>query len=307
MIKEFCLPDLGEGLTSARITEWHVTEGQNLIIDQPLCSVETTKSIVEIPVPYAGKLVKFSAAAGSNIATGACLCTIELKRKPIMAKARQNVNKATQNIPGYSTEGLSPHQIAMFNKLILAQTQVVNASLSEYVTINSKVSTAMLCWAMAQTLSQHKLFNASYHKNSGLKYHDNIDIGLAVQGPDGLFIAEITNANNLKINDIAEKIKQLKSNPGQSETTNKARMTLSNIGSTGAGVFSTPSIMLPGLATLAVGRSLVQPEWQPDSQSWLPITVIPLSLSFDHRFITGANSAEFIKTFSRFVATKTEA
>ena len=307
MLKEFCLPDLGEGLTSARITEWHVTEGQQLLIDQPLCSVETTKSIVEIPVPYAGKLVNFSAAAGTNIATGASLCTIELERKPNMAKARQNDNKASKNIPGYSTQGLSPHQIAMFNKLLLAQTQVVNASLSEYVKINSKVSTAMLCWAMAQTLTQHKIFNASYHKNSGLKYHDNIDIGLAVQGSDGLFIAEITNANNLEVATIAENITQLKSNPGQVETTNKARMTLSNIGSTGAGVFSTPSIMLPGLATLAVGRSLIHPEWQPESQSWLPITVIPLSLSFDHRFITGANAAEFIKTFSNFVAANPEA
>ena len=46
----FNLPDLGEGLREAEIVAWHVAEGDHVVVDQPLLSVETEKAVVEFPV-----------------------------------------------------------------------------------------------------------------------------------------------------------------------------------------------------------------------------------------------------------------
>ena len=53
-MSEFLLPDLGEGLAEAEIVEWHVGAGDHVVTGQPLLSVETDKSIVEIPSPRGG-------------------------------------------------------------------------------------------------------------------------------------------------------------------------------------------------------------------------------------------------------------
>src|SRR3954471_23976638 len=57
-MKIFKLPDLGEGLQEAEIVTWHVKAGDTVAIDQPLASVETAKAIVDVPSPFAGKIVK---------------------------------------------------------------------------------------------------------------------------------------------------------------------------------------------------------------------------------------------------------
>ena len=52
----FRLPDLGEGLTEAEIVAWHVGQGDHVVADQPLVSVETDKAVVEIPSPRSGRV-----------------------------------------------------------------------------------------------------------------------------------------------------------------------------------------------------------------------------------------------------------
>jgi pyruvate dehydrogenase E2 component (dihydrolipoamide acetyltransferase) len=51
---QFALPDLGEGLEEAEIVSWYVNEGDHVVTDQPLLSVETDKAVVEIPSPSSG-------------------------------------------------------------------------------------------------------------------------------------------------------------------------------------------------------------------------------------------------------------
>ena len=55
-MKIFKLPDLGEGMQEAEIIEWHVKEGDEVRVDQPLVSMETDKAIVEVPSPQAGRV-----------------------------------------------------------------------------------------------------------------------------------------------------------------------------------------------------------------------------------------------------------
>src|SRR5690349_9427110 len=56
-VKTFLLPDLGEGLADAEIVRWLVAEGDDVRIDQPVVEVETAKSVVEVPTPFAGRVV----------------------------------------------------------------------------------------------------------------------------------------------------------------------------------------------------------------------------------------------------------
>lgn len=74
----FELPDLGEGLPDAEIVEWLVQEGDQVQKDQPLLSVETAKAVVEVPSPYAGKIVKLHGKAGDIMPVGGVLIEFEL-------------------------------------------------------------------------------------------------------------------------------------------------------------------------------------------------------------------------------------
>ncbi|MGI5421350.1 dihydrolipoamide acetyltransferase family protein [Actinomadura luteofluorescens] len=66
----FRLPDLGEGLTEAEIVEWKVAAGDTVEVDQVVVEVETAKAAVEVPVPYAGTVLRLHAEAGTVLAVG---------------------------------------------------------------------------------------------------------------------------------------------------------------------------------------------------------------------------------------------
>ncbi|MEH0630882.1 dihydrolipoamide acetyltransferase family protein [Streptomyces stelliscabiei] len=72
----FRLPDLGEGLTDAEIVEWKVAVGDTVTIDQIVVEVETAKAAVEVPVPYAGTVLRLHAEAGTPLAVGEPLITV---------------------------------------------------------------------------------------------------------------------------------------------------------------------------------------------------------------------------------------
>ncbi|MDT0479009.1 MULTISPECIES: dihydrolipoamide acetyltransferase family protein [Streptomyces] len=72
----FRLPDLGEGLTDAEIVEWKVAVGDTVTIDQTVVEVETAKAAVEVPVPYAGTVLRLHAEAGTPLGVGEPLITV---------------------------------------------------------------------------------------------------------------------------------------------------------------------------------------------------------------------------------------
>ena len=72
-MRQFLLPDLGEGLEEAEIVAWHVTEGDHVVSDQPLVSVETDKAVVEVPSPRSGRIAHLFGAKGDLVKVGATL------------------------------------------------------------------------------------------------------------------------------------------------------------------------------------------------------------------------------------------
>src|SRR6266581_8299847 len=72
-MRQFLLPDLGEGLEEAEIVTWHVNEGDRVVVDQPLVSVETDKAVVEVPSPWSGQIARLFGGKGDLIKVGAPL------------------------------------------------------------------------------------------------------------------------------------------------------------------------------------------------------------------------------------------
>ena len=69
-IAKFPLPDVGEGLTEAEIVSWKVAVGDHVSVNQTICEIETAKSIVELPCPFAGEVTELLAKEGETVEVG---------------------------------------------------------------------------------------------------------------------------------------------------------------------------------------------------------------------------------------------
>src|SRR6478609_4559281 len=74
--KVFLLPDLGEGLTEAELVSWLVAVGDEIRVDQPIAEVETAKSMVEVPSPYAGTVAVLHGEPGQTLDVGKPLISV---------------------------------------------------------------------------------------------------------------------------------------------------------------------------------------------------------------------------------------
>ena len=77
MKRQFLLPDPGEGLTEAEIVAWRVTVGQEIEVNDVLVEIETAKSLVELPSPYAGTVTSLLVAEGVTVEVGTAIVEIE--------------------------------------------------------------------------------------------------------------------------------------------------------------------------------------------------------------------------------------
>ncbi|WP_350352883.1 dihydrolipoamide acetyltransferase family protein [Microbacterium sp. A8/3-1] len=90
----FRLPDLGEGLTEAGLVQWLVAVGDTIVTDQPIAEVETAKSVVELPSPFAGVVIALHGEAGDTIDVGA----------PVLEVAGAPQNPESGAAPGAAVE-----------------------------------------------------------------------------------------------------------------------------------------------------------------------------------------------------------
>ena len=79
----FLLPDLGEGLTEAELVAWHVSVGDEIAVDQPIAEVETAKSAVEVPSPYAGIVAELHGKPGETLDVGKPLISVTPLGSPV--------------------------------------------------------------------------------------------------------------------------------------------------------------------------------------------------------------------------------
>ena len=76
-IRQFKLPDPGEGLTEAEIVTWHVKPGDTVEVNDIVVEIETAKSLVELPVPFAGTVTQIHATEGSTVEVGTPIISVD--------------------------------------------------------------------------------------------------------------------------------------------------------------------------------------------------------------------------------------
>jgi 2-oxoisovalerate dehydrogenase E2 component (dihydrolipoyl transacylase) len=100
-VKEFTLPDLGEGLTEGEILQWLVAVGDTITLNQPIVEVETAKAAVEVPSPFAGVVARIHHEAGSTVDVGAVIISVDTDPGAGALDLVPDAPARTPNLVGY--------------------------------------------------------------------------------------------------------------------------------------------------------------------------------------------------------------
>ena len=162
---------------------------------------------------------------------------------------------------------------------------------------------AFVVKATAYALTQHPRFNSHLSDdNSQIILRKSVNMGIAVATDDGLIVPVIKNVQDKGLKQIAIEIGELAVKARDKKLSTKdlqgASFTISSQGNLGGTAF-TPLVNWPQVGILGVSEASMQPRWNESSQSFEPRLMLPLSLSYDHRVINGADAA----VFTRYIAT----
>jgi len=351
----FKLPDLGEGLQEAEIVTWHVKAGDTVAVDQPLASVETAKAIVDIPSPYAGKIVKLYgnerdvarvgqplvAFEGGDDDTGTVVGKVEVGQKvmadaptaatplahgikatpAVRAMARKlNIDLAmvtptgadgmiTANDVQRASRILSeigPQELlrgvrkVMAQSMTLAHAEVASATLMDDADIDSWAAGGnimlRLIRALVAACRAEPALNAWYDSQAvGRRLLKNVDIGIAVDTPDGLLVPVLRNVEQRSPEDLRKSLTKLIQDTRERkvppEDLRANTITLSNFGPI-AGRYASPIVLPPTVAIVGAGR--VRKEVVAIDDKPAVHRVLPLSVTFDHRAVTGGEAGRFM-------------
>lgn len=217
--------------------------------------------------------------------------------------ARQT--KATNEVKSYSLENPEPLKgVRKHMARIMAESHaaVVPVTLFDDADIHhwpdKEDITVRLIQAIIEACKQEPSLNAWFDGASmSREVHKSVNLGLAVDSEDGLFVPVIREANNLDKKQLREKINHLRSAVKERSLPNSelqgASITLSNFG-VFAGKYATPIVVPPMVCIIGVGairENVASIKGKPESRR-----IVPISLSFDHRAVTGGEATRFLHT-----------
>jgi 2-oxoisovalerate dehydrogenase E2 component (dihydrolipoyl transacylase) len=102
-LKEFKLPDVGEGLTEADIVAWHVKPGDQVEVNQIIVEIETAKAVVELPSPWDGTVAKLLAQEGQTVDVGVPIIAVAVTAVAGPATTGQTDNPERSRVPATRT------------------------------------------------------------------------------------------------------------------------------------------------------------------------------------------------------------
>lgn len=163
---------------------------------------------------------------------------------------------------------------------------------------------AFVCKVVCKALMEFPQFNSSLDaKCENIIYKKYYNIGIAVETPNGLVVPVIKGVDKLSISEIAIEMAKL-STKARDKGLSPADMsggtfTISSLGGIGGTAF-TPIVNSPEVAILGLSKSSMQPVYE--NGAFVPRLLLPLSLSYDHRVIDGAEAARFTKYIAELLA-----
>jgi 2-oxoisovalerate dehydrogenase E2 component (dihydrolipoyl transacylase) len=362
MARQFTLPDLGEGLEEAEIVGWLVNEGDHVVANQPLVSVETDKAVVEIPSPWSGTIARRLGAKGDVIKVGAVLVEFseqagadtgtivgEVERgegaarhveapsrarglqvlPAIRALARKldvdlnlvqgsgpggvitraDVERAAKSLTEAGpAEPLKGMRRAMAQRMALAHAQVVPTTVTDEVDIQawSKGAdiTIRLVQAIAAACKAEPSLNAWFNSEAGeRRLLSRVDVGIAVDLEGGLIVLVLRNVGERDSADLRGGLDRMRTDAAARsippEELRGATITLSNFGMI-AGRFASLIVVPPQVGIVGAGRAEQHVVVEEGAQ--VIHRVLPLSLTFDHRVVTGGEAARFLAALKSSLA-----
>ena len=159
--------------------------------------------------------------------------------------------------------------------------------------------THILMKVVASALRKFPKFGASLDlERQQVIYKDYVNLGVAVDTPLGLLVPVLKDVDRksiteivLELNELAGKARDRKLKPDEMAG---ATFTISNLGGIGGHAF-TPIVNPPEVAILGVSRGGMEPVWNKETESFEARNMLPISLSYDHRLIDGADAARFAR------------
>ena len=163
---------------------------------------------------------------------------------------------------------------------------------------------AFIIKALAKSIKEYPIFNSSFdHENQEIIYRKNVNIGIAVDTPDGLIVPNIKNADTLSLFEIANEVERLstlaKERKIQLSELQNGTITITNFGAFDA-ISGTPVIKYPEVAILGIGKITKKPVVV--NNEIVIRDIAPLSLTFDHRIIDGADGGRFMILYKKYLS-----
>jgi 2-oxoisovalerate dehydrogenase E2 component (dihydrolipoyl transacylase) len=356
-MRQFNLPDLGEGLEEAEIVAWHVNQGDHVVADQPLVSVETDKAVVEVPSPWSGRIARLFGAKGDLVKVGAPLAEFaegagqdtgtvvgEIERAEAPADAtkavpdltqpralqvlpairalarkldvdlnlvqatgpggmviRADVERAAKSLTDAGpAEALKGMRRAMAQRMASAHAEVVPTTVTDEADIGdwpaAEDITIRLVGAIAAALRAEPALNVWYNAQAGeRRLIKRIDLGIAIDTDGGLIVPVLRNAGERDAKDLRAGLDRMRADAKARaippEELRGATITLSNFGMIG-GRFANLVVVPPQVAIVGSGRADLRVSVHRGEAAVRRI--LPLSLTFDHRVVTGGEAARFL-------------
>jgi pyruvate dehydrogenase E2 component (dihydrolipoamide acetyltransferase) len=156
---------------------------------------------------------------------------------------------------------------------------------------------AFVCKVVSNALAKFPQFNTSLDSSGeNLIYKQYCNIGIAVETPNGLVVPVIKAVDTLSVSQIASEMARLSAKAREKglmpADMSGGCFTISSLGGIGGTAF-TPIVNSPEVAILGLSRSQIRPVY--DGKNFQPRLMLPLSLSYDHRVIDGAEAARFTR------------
>ena len=241
--------------------------------------------------------VGLAGAAGPAMARGGRPLPDFQKWGEIDRQPWSNIRRATAEHLSYAWTTI-PH-VTQFDKADVGAMEELRKHFKEKVAKagGNLTITAMLVRVLATAVRKFPQFNASIDTERGeIVYKKYVNVGVAVDTDRGLLVPVIRDADTKNIMEIAIELQKLAEKAREKklslEEMSGGGISISNLGGIGGTAF-TPIVNWPEVAILGVSRASTEPVWI--NNAFQPRPMLPLSLSYDHRVIDGADAMRFLR------------
>ena len=256
-----------------------------------------------------------STAAAANNISAPSAARSGLPNLPDMSKTeiwgeieRQDLTRLQKvSIPQLNYNTYLP-QVTQFDLADITDVEKLRGDLKDEMK-KEGVSLTILAFIMkvtAYALMQHPKFNSHLSDdNTQIIIRKSVNLGFAVATEEGLTVPVIQRVEQKGIKQLAIEIGELAKKARDKKLSAKeltgASFTISSQGNLG-GTYFTPLVNWPQVAILGISESSIQPRWNETKGEFEPRLMLPLSLSYDHRVINGADAAVFTRYIAKLLA-----